>query len=49
MAAYERHAYGMVYWRRTSITIIIVEKGLLGKPASPTVFLPVVAPDKEDL
>jgi hypothetical protein len=23
--------------------------GLLGKPASPTVFLPVIASDKEDL
>jgi hypothetical protein len=48
LAAYERCAYGMVNWRCTSIKMIIVEKGL-GKPASPIVFLPVVASDKEEL
>jgi hypothetical protein len=46
MAAYERHVYR---WRCTSVKIIIVEKRLLGKPASPIVFLPAVASDKEDL
>jgi hypothetical protein len=49
MAAYERCAYGMVNWGCTSIKMIIVEKGVLGKLASPIVFLPVVASDKEDL
>jgi hypothetical protein len=47
MHAYGRHAYGIIYWRCTSIKY--PSTGDIFKPASPTIFLPVVASDKEDL
>jgi hypothetical protein len=57
MHAYERHAYEIVSVRNMPMRNVPTyfsknyhsRKRLLGKPASPTIFLPVIASDKEDL
>jgi hypothetical protein len=53
MHTYGRHAYRMVSVRNTFMRDAPKNyhsrKRLLGKPASPIVFLPVIASDKEDL